>query len=248
MNPQRDLPEEQRGGGFATTHWSLVLRAGQGGDAAAEASLAALCERYWFPVYAYTRRRGYDAHQAQDLTQEFFVRILEKNVLAAASPERGRFRSFLLTSAKNFLANAWDREQAEKRGGGRRPLSFDAAAGESRLALDPADHLTPDKVFERQWALTLLETVVARVQEEFALAGKERHFALLKGALSGERAFSSYAAAAAELGVSEGAARQAAHRLRKRYRELLRQEIAHTVADPSDVDEEIRSLFQALGT
>jgi RNA polymerase sigma-70 factor (ECF subfamily) len=224
-----------------------VLRAGQRSDSACDASLAALCERYWFPLYAYVRRRGLDAHEAQDLTQDFFVRLLEKNVLAAASPERGRFRGFLLASMKNFLANARDREHAEKRGGGRKPLSFDVAAGESKLTLEPADELTPEKVFERQWALTLLDSVVTRLEDELTQAGKERHFALLKGVLTGERNFPGYAAAAAELGVSEDAARQAAHRLRKRYRELLRQEVADTVADPSEVDEEIQDLFEALG-
>jgi RNA polymerase sigma-70 factor (ECF subfamily) len=244
MSSANDLAPAPREG-FATTHWSLVLRAGQRGDPASDDSLAALCERYWFPLYVYVRRRC-DADRAQDLTQEFFVRLLEKNVLAAASPERGRFRSFLLASMKNFMANAHDREQAAKRGGGRKSLSFDIASGESRLSIEPVDDLTPEKIFQRQWALTLLETVVARLQEEFTQAAKERQFELLKGALTGDRAFPNYAAVAAELGLSEDAARQAAHRLRKRYRELLRAEVADTVADPGEVDEEIQSLFEAL--
>jgi RNA polymerase sigma-70 factor (ECF subfamily) len=235
-----------RGGGFATTHWSLVLRAGQRGDPASDDSLAALCERYWFPLYVYVRRRGFGAHDAQDQTQEFFARLLEKDVLAAASPDRGRFRSFLLASMKNFLANARDREQAAKRGGGRKLLSFDLASGESRLSIDPADDLTPENIYQRKWALTLLDSVVARLQSEFTQSGKERHFALLKGVLTGDRAFPNYTAVAAELGISEEAARQAAHRLRKRYRELLRAEVADTVADPNEVDEEIQSLFEAL--
>jgi RNA polymerase sigma factor (sigma-70 family) len=247
MDSDENPFQPQRPANFATTHWSLVLRAGDRGDADSGASLAALCERYWFPLYAYVRRRGHEPHEAQDLTQAFFLRVLEKNVLAAATPERGRFRSFLLTSMKNFLANDWDRQQAEKRGGGRRPLSFDAAAGESRLSIDPADDVTPEKIYQRQWALTLLDSVIARLQEEFAAAGKERQFELLKAVLTGDRAFSGYAAAAAELGMSEEAARQAAHRLRKRYRELLREEVAQTVADPGEVDQEIQSLFQALG-
>lgn len=234
-------------GEFATTHWTLVLQAGQRGGQQADAALGVLCEHYWYPLYVYVRRRVGDVHEAQDLTQAFFARLLEKNVLAEAERERGRFRSFLLTALKNFLANEWDREHTQKRGGRRQPLSLDFDSGESRLHLEPAHGLTPEKLYERQWTLTLLERVVTRLQEELTKSGKSRQFELLKQTLTGQRDESLYATAATELGLTEDAARQAAHRLRKRYRELLRDEVAQTVAEPGEVDEEIRSLFESLG-
>jgi RNA polymerase sigma-70 factor (ECF subfamily) len=186
-------------------------------------------------------------HEAQDLTQEFFARLLEKNALAAASPERGRFRSYLLTSLKNFLSNEWDRANAQKRGGGRERLSLDWESGESRLSLEPIHADTPEREFERQWALTLLDNVVRRLQEEFASAGKSRQFELLKETLTGGRAAVDYSSVAAELTLTEEAARQAAHRLRKRYRELLRDEVAATVEHDGEVEDEIGRLFDALG-
>jgi RNA polymerase sigma-70 factor (ECF subfamily) len=164
---------------FATTQWSLVLRAAQPADSAARFALETLCQRYWFPLYAFARRRVATLHEAQDLTQEFFVRLLEKNSLAAASPERGRFRSFLLASLKNFLANEWDRVNAQKRGGGCERLSLDWESGESRLSLEPVHTDTPEREFERQWVLTLLDHVVRRLQDEFTSAGKSRQFELL---------------------------------------------------------------------
>lgn len=233
---------------FATTQWSLVLRAAQPDDSAARFALEALCRRYWFPLYALARRRVVTVHEAQDLTQEFFLRLLEKNSLAAASPERGRFRSFLLASLKNFLANEWDRATAQKRGGGRERLSLDWEVGESRLSLEPAHADTPEREFERQWALTLLDNVVHRLQDEFAAAGKSRQFELLKETLTGSRATLDYSVVSAELQMSEEAARQAAHRLRKRYRELLREEVAATVESDDEVEDEIGRLFEALGT
>ena len=221
-----------------------MLRAGRQADSAADVALESLCKRYWFPLYAFVRRRVATVEEAQDLTQEFFARLLEKEMLASASPERGKFRSFLLTAMKNFLANEWDRAQTQKRGGGHKQLSLNWAEGESRLGLEPAHELTPERLFERQWALTLLDHVVSRLQAEFVGQGQERQFELLKGALTGKR--SSYADIAVELAMTEEAARQAAHRLRKRYRVLLRDEILQTVADPSEVDEEIRRLFETL--
>jgi RNA polymerase sigma factor (sigma-70 family) len=241
-------PRRQPAAAFATTHWSLVLRAGQSGSPEADEALAALCQRYWLPLYAYVRRRVPDGAEAEDLTQEFFARLLEKKALGRASPERGRFRSFLLAALKNFLANAWDRANAQKRGGRRGRLSLDFDAGASRLRLEPAHDLTPERAYERRWALTLLELVVGRLQGEFTAAGKARQFELLKGAITAGGHTLAWGAVAAELGVSEEAARQAAHRLRKRYRELLRDEIAQTVAGPADVEEEIRCLFEALGS
>lgn len=199
--------------------------------------------RYWYPLYAYVRRRTADVHEAQDLTQDFFARLLEKNTLAAASPERGRFRNFLLTAIKNFLANRRDRDHAAKRGGGTRALSFDLESGESRLMMEPAHDMTPERLFERQWVLTLLELVMRRLQQECEAAGKAAQFERFKEVLTGGKERLPYAAAAAELGISEGAARQAASRLRKRYRELLREEVSQTVAEPRDIDDEIKSLF-----
>ncbi len=205
-----------------------------------------MCQRYWLPLYAFARRRVADRHEAQDLTQEFFARLLEKKLLASASPERGRFRGFLLTALKNFLANEWNRTQARKRGGRREHLSLDWEAGESRLHLEPAHDLTPERLFERQWTLTLLEHVVTRLQAEFESAGKQRQFEVLKGTLTGERSETAYAGLAAELAMTEDAVRQAAHRLKKRYRELLRDEVSQTVLEPGDLDDEIRELFETL--
>jgi RNA polymerase sigma-70 factor (ECF subfamily) len=232
---------------FATTQWSLVLRAGNGTDSAT-AALATLCERYWYPLYAYIRRKGATTHQAQDLTQEFFARLLDKNAIASASPERGRFRAFLLTSLKNFLTNEWEKGQALKRGGGQPQVSLqlNLDSAESRLSLEPAHNLTPERCFERQWALLLLELVMKRLQAEQADTGKTQQFELLKDALAGGAERLAYASIAAELNISEEAARQAASRLRKRYREILREEVGHTVSGPSEIDDEIRSLFQVL--
>ncbi len=231
---------------FRSTHWSLVVCAGNRQDSQANKALAALCQRYWLPLYAFARRRVADQHEAQDLTQDFFARLLEKNVLASASPDRGRFRSFLLTALKNFLANEWDRTQAQKRGGRHELLSLNWAEGESQLNLEPAHDLTAERLFDRQWVLTLLDHVVSRLQAEFVDAGKERQFEALKGTLTGERPDTAYSAIADELGMTEDAVRQAAHRMKKRYRELLRAEVAETVLDPADLEDEIRQLFEIL--
>lgn len=217
-------------------------------DSITRSALEMLCRRYWFPLYAFARRRVSAVHEAQDLTQEFFVRLLEKNSLAAASPERGRFRSFLLTSLKNFLSNEWDRANSQKRGGGRERLSLDWEFGESRLSFEPEHTDTPEREFERQWALTLLDNVLRRLQIEFSTTDKTRQYELLKETLTGGRAAIDYAAAATELSMSEEAVRQAASRLRKRYRTLLYEEVAATVEKESDVEDEIGRLLAALGT
>jgi RNA polymerase sigma factor (sigma-70 family) len=243
--PHDDAPSADAG--FQTTHWSLVLRAGHRQDREADEALATLCQRYWFPLYVYVRRRTPDLHEAQDLTQEFFAWLLEKNALARTSPERGRFRAFLLTAAKNFLANQRDRAKAQKRGGGTRPWRLDLEAGESRLCLEPVDDVTPERQFERQWVLTLLERVMQQLETEYRSSGRGEHFERFKAVLAGQRDRLPFAALAAELGMSEEAARQAASRLRKRYRELLRAEVSQTLAEPGDVDDEIRSLFEVLG-
>jgi RNA polymerase sigma factor (sigma-70 family) len=233
---------------IATTRWSLVLAAGQRSSPQSSAALATLCENYWYPLYAYVRRRGHQADEAQDFTQAFFARLLEKNDLAAADPGRGRFRSFLLTSLKHFLANEWDRARAEKRGGGRTALSIDFGTAEERYRAEPSHDLTPEKIFERRWALMLLENVLARLHDESAQAGKADSFDRLKGFLTGEQSAVTYGQLAAELNLSEGALKVAVHRLRRRYRELLRAEIEETVADPDEIDQEIRDLFSALGS
>jgi RNA polymerase sigma factor (sigma-70 family) len=233
---------------FATTRWSLVLAAGQRCSPQSSAALATLCENYWYPLYAYVRRRGHDADEAQDFTQAYFARLLEKNDLAAADPGRGRFRAFLLTSLKHFLANEWDRARAEKRGGGRSVLSIDFGTAEERYRAEPSHDLTPEKIFERRWALVLLENVLARLHDESAQAGKADSFDRLKGFLTGEQAAVTYGKLAVELNTSEGAVKVAIHRLRRRYRELLRAEIEETVADAQEIDQEIRDLFSALGS
>ena len=232
---------------FATTHWSIVIAAGDSRREDAQDALAHLCEAYWYPLYAYVRRRGYSAADAQDSTQSFFARLLEKQTLGVADPERGKFRSFLLASLDHFLANERDRARAQKRGGGRPLLSLDLAAGESRVSLEPAHELTPERLYERQWALTMLELVVGRIEAEYQKAGKARQFELLRDALGGGRERLPYVEIAEELDMTVENARQAAHRMRKRYRALLRNEVARTVANPSDVDDELANLFEALG-
>ncbi|MEM9280463.1 MAG: sigma-70 family RNA polymerase sigma factor [Verrucomicrobiota bacterium] len=230
-----------------TTHWSVVLAA-QGSDSIpAGTALANLCESYWYPLYAFIRRRGHDPHDAQDLTQAFFEKLLEKNYLTSVAREKGKFRTFLLASLKHFLANEWDRSQAAKRGGGHLPISLDDTQSEARYQLEPAEHLSADKLYERRWALTLLDQVLERLKSEMADSGKETQFEALKPCLTQGKGEQSFAAIGKQLGVSEGTARVAAHRLRQRYRDLLRDEIAQTVADQSDVDEEIRYLISVLG-
>jgi len=243
QSESRPIPGKQT---FATTQWSIVLAAGEGRRENAVDALSQLCESYWYPIYAYVRRRGYSAPDAQDLTQSFFARLLEKESLQNADPVRGRFRSFLLTSMKHFLSNERDRASAQKRGGGRATLSLDLAAGESRVNIEPEHDWTPQRLYERQWALTLLELVLGRLETEYQEAGKVRQFELLQGALGGGLQTLSYADVAAELGLSIEAARQAASRMRKRYRALLREEVARTVADPGEVDGELTNLFKSL--
>jgi RNA polymerase sigma-70 factor (ECF subfamily) len=232
-----------RAGAFATTQWSIVAAARDASTESSRAALAVLCERYWFPLYAYARRRGRDADDARDLTQAFFATLLEKHGIRGAAPDRGRFRSYLLGAFKHFLADEYDRAHALKRGGRLVPVSLDAA--ESLYAAVPQDERTPDRVYERRWAVALLDRVLARLGEELAETGQAERFELLKGFLTGDPV--PYAEVAAQLGTSEGAAKVAVHRLRGRYRELLRAEIADTLADPADVDDEIRYLLAALG-
>jgi RNA polymerase sigma-70 factor (ECF subfamily) len=229
---------------FATTQWSLVLSARERGLAAANDALAELCTLYWYPLYAFIRRQGYGADEAQDLTQGFFARLLEKDFLASVAREKGRFRSFLLAACKHFLSNERDRARALKRGGGEVALDFGAA--EQRYAREPAHVLTPERLFERRWALTLLEQVLARLREEITAAGKGALFERLKGFLVGDEAAGSYRDAAKELQTSEGAVKVMVHRLRRRYKALLREEIERTVGE-GRAEAEIRHLRSALG-
>jgi RNA polymerase sigma-70 factor (ECF subfamily) len=229
---------------FPTTRWTLVVAAGDSDRKDARSALVSLCENYWYPLYAYLRRRGYPADQAQDLTQDFFVRLLEGRYLDRADPEKGRFRSFLLTSLKFFVADEADRDRAHKRGGGMVvPLEFSSA--EERYQREPPHDETPERIFERRWALSVLDRVVERLRNEFVQHGHPEHFQRLKVFLLGQ-SDAPYAALAREMNTSEGALKVAIHRLRKRYRELFRQEIADTVADPAEVESELRFLAAAL--
>jgi RNA polymerase sigma factor (sigma-70 family) len=232
---------------FTTTHWSVVLSAQDRQSPQSEAALAALCENYWLPLYAYTRRSGYSSHDAQDLTQEFFAQLLEKDFLKDVDHRRGKFRSFLLATLKHFLSHQREHDRAQKRGGGRVPFSLDFQDAENRYRLEPEDTATPERVYQRRWALTLLDRVLQRLEDEYAGAGKGGLFAALKEFLTAGRQSRPYRPVAEELGMTEGATKVAVHRLRRRYRELLKEEIAQTVADPADIDDELRDLFAAVG-
>lgn len=232
---------------FATTRWSVVLAAGRGSDTThAGAALGKLCQTYWYPLYAYVRRRGHSPEDAQDLTQAFFAQLLERQSLAHADPNVGRFRSFILAAMNHFLANEWKKARAQKRGGGNAALSLDWAAAEERFDLEPADNSAPDRIFEKHWALSLLSEVLNRLEGEHKNAGKAEMFAVLKQTLMGQRESQPYAELAASLGMSESAVKVAVHRLRKRYRELIRDEIAGTLDKGEDVESEMRYLFRVL--
>jgi RNA polymerase sigma-70 factor (ECF subfamily) len=236
----------QLSGRFVTTHWSMVVAAGRHSSPQAQEALATLCGIYWYPLYVFIRRRGFSAEESQDLTQEFFARLLDKDFLAEVDREKGRFRSFLLAACKHFLSNERDRARAKKRGGGQKLVSIDVADAETRYRLEPSHVLTPEKLFERRWAMTLLEQVLANLRSESVRIGKADHFDQLKVFLTAEKGKTSYREAAEELGITEGAAKVAAHRLRKRYRELLHEEIAKTLNEGDSAEDEIRELFTAL--
>jgi len=231
---------------FATTHWTVVLAAGRRSTPDSERALEQLCLTYWFPLYAYVRRRGHTKEDAEDLTQAFFARFLQKNYLAGLDSERGRFRAFLLAALKHFLANEWDKARTQKRGGGAPHLSLDWQSADQQFQFADAGALSPDRAFDREWAMALLGKVIERLRAECAAEDKSAQFEALKGFLTADKAECSYAEAAAALGIEETAARVAVHRLRKRYRQLLRAEIAHTLADPAQLDEELRALFAAF--
>jgi RNA polymerase sigma-70 factor (ECF subfamily) len=232
---------------FVTTHWSIVLSARDQDSPKSSEALEALCRTYWFPLYAFVRRQGRSPHDAQDSTQEFFARLLEKGYLNSATQDRGRFRTFLLVALKRFLANEWDRQQAQKRGGATLVLPIDPELAESRFMAGPAHELQPDLLFDRQWALTLLDRTMLRLQEEYVSSGRAKLFELLRGCLTKDESALPYVEIATRLNLTEPAVKMAVQRLRARYREILRAEIADTVAGPEEIEEEIRHLFSTFG-
>ncbi len=232
--------------GFATTRWTLVIKAGRETTPGGRDALAQLCELYWPPLYAYARRRGYSVEQSQDLTQAFFARFLEKHDVQDADERLGRFRSFLLTAFKHFIANEHDREHASKRGGGHVfvPLQLDDA--EARYAAEPSDALTPEAIFERQWALGVMDRAMTSLKEELVASGKQAMYERLKGLMLGEKDEGGYAAIAQALGMTEGAVKVTVHRLRRKFRDLVRTQIAGTVSDDAEIEEELRYLTGIL--
>ena len=239
-------PAQADAGRFAITRWSVVLRASRPGTPEAEEALELLCRTYWYPVYAYVRSRGHGQEDAQDLVQEFFARLLEKNWLAEIEPGGGKFRSFLLTAVKRFLANDYDHRRALKRGGGRTILSLDEEQSEGRYLREPATQETPESTFERRWALAVLEQALAELRLEVVKAGKAKEFESLGQFLSREAEPGEYGVIAGQLGMSPNAVAVAVHRLRQRYREVLRDCVANTLAEPSQIDEEVRQLISVL--
>jgi RNA polymerase sigma factor (sigma-70 family) len=230
---------------FTTTHWSVVLAATKEETPEAAVALERLCLTYWYPLYAYVRREGHSPPDAQDLTQEFFARLLARNSLARVAPEKGKFRSFLLAAMRHFLSDQRDRDRALKRGGGAEVISLDAQDAEERYRLEPVDRLDAEKIYERRWAMTLLKQALDRLRAESEAAGKVEWFDRLRSFVAGESE-ATCAKAAAELGLTEIAFRGALHRLRQRYRALVREEIAHTVSDPREIEEEIRYLIEVI--
>jgi RNA polymerase sigma-70 factor (ECF subfamily) len=231
---------------FTATHWSVVLRAGTPDSPEGRAALAHLFEVYWYPLYAFVRRQGWSPHDAQDLTQSFLESLLRRNSLSDLRPERGRFRSFLMSSAKHFLANEWDKLRAQKRGGNLETFSLDAVAAEERYALEPVDNTTPEMLFDRGWAESVVDHVTRRLRALFEADGEIEKFEVLKAFLMGDSAQATYTAAAERLGMSVSAVTSAIHRLRLRFRDLFREEIAETVDTSDEIDEEIRHLVSVL--
>jgi RNA polymerase sigma-70 factor (ECF subfamily) len=239
-------PPSERAEWFPSTHWSVVLAAGRRGSPAADEALEHLCRTYWYPLYSYLRRRGFTEHDAQDLVQEFFARLLERNYPGQADPRKGKFRSFLLITLNHFLSDERTKVSAQKRGGGRPIISLDAQEAEERYRLEPVDEASPDKLFERHWAQALVDKSLARLREEYRAAGKGSQFEVLHHFQLGGQAFVTYAEAATRLGLSEPAVKTLIHRLRERHRKLVREEIARTVSTAGEIDEELRHLRAAL--
>jgi RNA polymerase sigma factor (sigma-70 family) len=240
------MPCVPKPGDFSTTNWSVVLEAGRTDVARAAVALEHLCRKYWHPIYVFVRRRGSNHHEAEDLTQAFFAYLLEKETLKAVDRRKGKFRSFLLASLTNFLLNEWDRRQTLKRGGRHQIISLDEMAAEKLYRQEPVEHFSPEKLFERRWAITIIEQVLARLKNEYAAADNADLFIKLESGLTGEVAPGAYENWASALDMSEGAVKVALHRLRRRFGELLRSEVAYTVADPAEVAGEIRHLLAAI--
>lgn len=238
----------REGGGhlFVTTRWSVVLSANDSQSPEATVALGHLCRTYWYPLYAFIRRKGYDCHDAEDLTQSFLVRLTTSDFIQKADPERGRFRSYLLTALNRFVVDEWRTASRQRRGGGQILLSLDAATAEERYVREPSDLGSPERLYERRWATTLIEQALARLESEFIALGNAELFAALQGSMLGEGTNQSYTEIAALLGLTEGAVKSAVYRLRQRYQSLLREEIARTVATGEDVEDELRHLFTVL--
>jgi RNA polymerase sigma-70 factor (ECF subfamily) len=236
-----ELPQD-----FHTTHWSIVTLAADTASPDSVAALEKLCRAYWFPLYAFVRRRGHDVEEARDLTQGFFAVLLEKNYVAAADVQRGRFRTFLLSAMSHYLANEWNRAHAKKRGGNLPRFSLDALDAESRYRLEPADDATPERCYDRRWAEAVLEGVIAQLRREYDDAGRGQRFDDLKGHLLGEPDAPDYETLAARMGIGLNGVRSVVHRMRKRFAALVRSDIAQTVTSPEDVEDEIRHLFHSL--
>lgn len=245
MTQDSDRDKTSRLKWFPTTHWSVVLAAKQGDSSEAAAALEKLCRSYWRPLYAYIRREGYAVPEAQDLTQDFFARLLAREYLQRVSQQQGKFRSFLLSYLKNFLAEQRRKAGAQKRGGGQVFISLDATTGEEGYLLEPVDELTPDQVFERRWAQAVLQTALDRLREEYTARGQTALFERLQDYQPREPGGQSYAQLGDDLGMTEAAVKSAVQRMRQRHRELLREEIAHTVTRPEEIEEELRH-FRAL--
>ena len=241
-----DSPPVRRHNRINTTRWSLVLAAGQRTSDQSSEALASLCESYWYPVYAFIRRQGYRPEDCADLTQAFFARVLEKNYFREVDPARGRFRAFLCASLRHFLSNERDRAQTLKRGGPHPPMSLDVRNAEGAYQLEPRDDLTPEKLFDRRWALLLLERVLGRLREQHVEAGKAEVFDRLRGYLTGDAGRLAYADVARAVGSTEGAVKVAVHRLRRQFRDLLVDEISETVSDEAEIDGEIAYLMKAV--
>ena len=231
---------------FVSTHWSVVLRAGRSDSPESLAALSELCRNYWFPLYAYARRQGGDVHTAQDLTQEFFSKLIEKNYLNVADRRRGKFRWFLLTAFKCFLANEWDRTQAQKRGGGKQIVSFDGMSAEERYLHEPEDNASADQLYDRRWAADLLEGARGKLRSEYVESDKAERFKYLEAYLPGGQTTLSQAEVGAALGLTEGTVKQEVFKVRRRFGELLREAVAQTVAHPDEVDEEISYLIDVV--
>jgi RNA polymerase sigma-70 factor (ECF subfamily) len=244
---ERPFATEAGQAAFLTTHWSVVLRAGQSDSEQAQAALENLCQGYWYPIYSFVRRRGSSPEDAQDLTQEFFSRLLANRGLATVHPDKRRFRSFLLASLKNLMATEWTRARTQKRGGGVPLFSLDEKTAEDRFLHEPQDNTTPETIFERRWAEALLERVLLRVRAEWNERDKQQRFDSLKAFLTDRRGEVPFAEVAAQLGMTVSALRSVVHKLRDVYRRVFLDEIAQTVDSPGEIDEEVRRLFAALG-